>query len=793
MKKEIEFKAKFDTSDFDKSVESMQKKLKEIYAPADMVRAQTQTAQRLQGMGMGGNLSQPSMEAYQRATQASRRELDQLIKEQASGQEKLGKLIAQRAEKIKELKDQQTQMLRGTKEELEIKEKIARVEENSARMRQMYLTRDQALNQAIDAREKMAASKSHSDYGSVPKDFSEAMNNFGNRGPMFPGLGMAGKVVGGIGAFVGAGSQIYRDMAAGPVRTEASMGSAVQGTMGRDANTVFARRSAFENMFGQERARASQQAMDKMASDRMTDKIDLGANAAMVGGGAATAVGTSFTGIGALLGLGVAGKGLYNMFSDERQRSLMLSPFSKNADNRYQSILAEQLAGDYQTSLDGQKAQNPFKTAAIADYEQNFMRDLGMQRMMGLNNEGFRGQGGFLQSGMSAGFTPEMAMEMAQSIQGAGGSTRMMRDSTFGLQAQRGMNLTNAGQVLGTLSGSIGSNEATKQATVKILAEGMKLGLDDSKFAEENRRFTQSVAEIVSRSGATTSSDFERISGGFGRFMGENTSRGIEAAKTAYEEYQSISSAVTGPRGVMRAAGFLRDSKLNQLSTIDKQAVLQLREDELNETNPLVSGLAEKLGISTEDFVGRVKGVNQGAVSRFREADQLASRLKGKGIDGRRLSDPAYMASLSKEDRADITSLIGFQTTELGNKGQKEMMSRLAGTLGSPEQFGPGIGVDAVSARIGGDSGLLEDKTVAAMAGDASTVLKNFNGMREEMGKAAESASKFTHEIREMNAALIKALEEARAGGSNSTLDVIKQFMNKNTANNQSQAGKQAK
>ena len=83
MKKELLISAKFDTSGFDRSVEQIQRKLKEIYADPNIMRAQTQASQRLQGIGMGGIMTPASMDAYKRSTQQSRRELDQIIKEQA--------------------------------------------------------------------------------------------------------------------------------------------------------------------------------------------------------------------------------------------------------------------------------------------------------------------------------------------------------------------------------------------------------------------------------------------------------------------------------------------------------------------------------------------------------------------------------------------------------------------------------------------------------------------------------------------------------------------------------------
>jgi hypothetical protein len=103
---------------------------------------------------MGGLMSTPSPEAAQRTSMQSRRELESYIREQAQGQEKLTKIIVARSEKLEDLKKKQQELTKGSREELEIKEKIARVEENNFRLRENYKQRDSVLNQALDAKER---------------------------------------------------------------------------------------------------------------------------------------------------------------------------------------------------------------------------------------------------------------------------------------------------------------------------------------------------------------------------------------------------------------------------------------------------------------------------------------------------------------------------------------------------------------------------------------------------------------------------------------------------------------
>jgi hypothetical protein len=107
------------------------------------------------------------------------------------------------------------------------------------------------------------------------------------------------------------------------------------------------------------------------------------------------------------------------------------------------------------------------------------------------------------QRGTEAGFTRDMTRDMMISILGAGGSTRAARElAPRALMYQRDYDITNANQLLGRISGTIGGAVQSEQSLIRILAEGQKQGLDKSEFREENRKFTQSVADAVYRVGA---------------------------------------------------------------------------------------------------------------------------------------------------------------------------------------------------------------------------------------------------------------------------------------------------
>lgn len=767
MRKEIEFLTKFDTSEFDRAVEGMQRKLREVYRPGENTGATRQTAQRLEQIGLGGHLSKPTMDAFNKSMASSRRDMDQIIAKEASGQEKLAKYIAKREEKLKGLKKIQDEMVKGSEQELAVKEKISRMEENLYRQRENYKQRDQVINQGLDAREKLQ-----------PKGIAGAVSRYkegGLNGMFGGGAGMlraAGGMMGGIGTALGVGADVNDYFARTALRTKVNTGSAMEGTIGR---TIGDMATPYGQAWTGERTKALEDASKIDKSTRLSDKLRFASGSALMAGGAAVAGGTA--GLGAVVGGAAAAGGVYQQFGNSRMRDLSSSAYLKGGGElvnnmtgghnfgfgnwlkgkgdqqmqAYNSQMAKDFAENFQASLDAEQKTNPLKKLAAQSYGENLSGYLQSQRAMGLDYNSFHGQGGYREKAINAGFTDQMASGMSNEILGAGGSTRMARDSVFGLNMQRNMNMTNSGQVLGTLSSGIGDNASTRQATIKILAEGMRQGLNDSEFTEENRKFTQAAAEIISKSGAATGADFERLSKGFGEFLPEKTTKGLEAAKTAYDEFQEVSSSTTGARGVMRAAGFMKDKNLSKLSTIEKQALMQVPDQDLNENNMLVKGLADKYGIPVSDFKQSVQNVNEGSFSRFKEHDEIRDRLKKKQVDiGRAYTDDKYWKGLDQDSKNDITEMFSYQTTELGYKGQRESVARAQRQVGKPmeDPTGQGVRESLTEEKLQyKETGKVEDDTVRNMAESSRLVLTSFQTFSKEMIPTVDVIKQFNTAI----------------------------------------------
>jgi len=311
------------------------------------------------------------------------------------------------------------------------------------------------------------------------------------------------------------------------------------------------------------------------------------------------------------------------------------------------------------------------RTAAANRYLQTYQTDLGTQRQLGLNDEELRGNGyglggkGFYGKVEDAGFTDQQGRTAASNIIGAGGSTRSARgNSITALQAERNLDVTNASQVLGKLSGSIGSDTGSKDAFIKILAEGTRTGLDGSQYREENRKFIESAATIVNRSGASSSEGLDQILSTVGKFFGgDKTTRGIEAGQNAYELYRQKSVEQTGPTGTMRAAGIIKNPVLNKLDTFSRAALFNIPIDQLTVDNPMVQKLAENASragnpISPEQIIQEANKVTAASQNKFKSSDTSIQKLKDlKKKYG--LQSVLDTSSLTKDQQKEVSSALG--------------------------------------------------------------------------------------------------------------------------------------
>jgi len=327
------------------------------------------------------------------------------------------------------------------------------------------------------------------------------------------------------------------------------------------------------------------------------------------------------------------------------------------------------------------------RTAIANRYLQNYQGDLGTQRQLGLSDEQLRGNAygtssGFYGKANDAGFMNEQARGAASNIIGAGGSTRSAAGNAVDvLKAGRNLDITNAGSIFGKLSGSIGSDTGSKDAFVKLLALGTSKGLDDSKYAEENRKFIESAAGIVSKSGTTSSEGLDQVLNTVGKFFGgDKTTRGIEAGQNAYELYQQKSMQQTGPTGAMRAAGIMKDPILNKLNTFSKAALFNTPENQLTSDNPQIQYWAKQAGVSAQELIdsaNKVTGSSQNAFGTSDEAIKKVAKIK-KDFGINSFSDvknlDPYRKQLAIQAYGEAQSLTNLENPDLAKDQRSSLV-----------------------------------------------------------------------------------------------------------------------
>lgn len=586
MKSQFTIEAKLDTSDFDKHITDMQRKLKDIYAPQDTIRMQNMTAQRA-GVGgsplAGGNPMQ------------IKRDLDQLIANSVKGQEALAKTIVQRYNSEKSIINLMKESIGlDNQRKMILDQELKAHQAVTNELERQFGVTDKIVNTMISTRNGPADRareflKNRAPAGPGQLDFTKGFviggagggdeESKGGRGDAFlKGAAMLSKAVAAVVALAATGTALINQYASLPIRTAAATGSAVQGLVGQQVQEMAS--GALADAFGwdQERQEARDEAERKM---KMTwaapNEFSAGGIMDWLGAGASRVTG---------------------------------GRIGKQSETSFYAGKVQTEAQDYQTGFQGRKQQEVGKAMATQRIQENWQNDLATQRMLGLDYGTFHGVGGFEEQANQEGFTPGMRTGIAGQMIGAGGSTRAAAGSASmtGLQAQRAYGMTNAGAVMGRISGGAGSSQATDAVFKAVLAASVKAGLDSSEFREEQRKFADITSQVLEKTGVSTAADAEALLNGFSRFMGANpTMRDIAGAKSAYEEYQGQTAETSGRRGGLQFAAMMSMPGGKQLGAAGIGGLMEMPEQDLISSNPFVVSESAKLGISPQKLIDQVK------------------------------------------------------------------------------------------------------------------------------------------------------------------------------------------
>ena len=637
--KEIKISATLDAQHFDQQVERIQRRLREISAPREQAQEYQQVQRRLERQGF--EFDQRAEANFKKASQESHRNLNEFIRNSQQSIANYDKALESNRRKLEDLHNIQKQVLRTEEERKQVVEDINKVEGTIARQRAARAAAVRGMGEALQQTEEMGGMfmpppsptgvgrlATAYQYGGLPGAGRAAMR-------MMRAAPAATMMAGGL-AGIGTGMQIadplFRDIV---VRRNLAVmqaqGGAASG-LSEQMQDVYSRQLQRQTFFNTERQQAMQEALRQNRLGRATDVASLFGRGAAIGGGLVTA-GAGLTaatmGAGAIPGAAMmAGGGLlaaggaaYTLATNERIRSRLIDP------ERYNAILAREFADNYRSNMEARIQRDPMRRMAIGRYMEGFQTDLQRQRMLGMGDPSmFFGPDSFYGQANQGGFLEDQAASAAAQVISAGGSTRVARNILPAMRLQREMDITNAPTMMGRISKTMGDVAQTEQTTVRILSEGVKLGLDASTMAEEQRQFAENVSQIVVQSAAGTAAQAGNIAGAAAAFAGADlTPYGLTQMGNLYQMQQEMTRQMQGPRGAIQASLLERSPFLQGMSQEQLAFIAGRKQEEVTTEGTMGAPFRAMGGEIFERTGGRM--VIEGVENTFESAEELTAAL----------------------------------------------------------------------------------------------------------------------------------------------------------------------
>lgn len=706
MDKKLKLVLDLDDKSFNNAIKRIQDQLSQINSQPQLQAQQRQISQRMQQLGLGALPGAPTDRQMEQSKQKSKQEYDKLFRDTVNN--------------MSIIKREQMDLNKQLDVGLVTEEKRLKIRERLKELQREEIRATGELKAMVG-----------------PSDTGAASNK------------QLGSRLAGAAGLIGGGGKIYGDMGRLPIEAAEAAGSAVSTLVGQQLKEIA---DPYKQSFLPERSKAIEAARKAWKAGRVEDSMVniAGTIAAGVGIAGVIAAG-ALTGGTALMG----GAGLAAMFGSSKQRSLT----SGNA-GAYEQLSSADLADLTQRSMKAQEEANPLKKLGAEYNAQNYQRNLGIQRGLGLSDRGFMGSGGFLQGNMGYSghmqFTEEQVTQMQQGILGAGGSARMGRGAGFGLELQKNLGLTNAPQMLGGLSRSLGGAEQTKEASIRVISEAFKAGLNDSELVDLLRSFTQTTSEYVARSGSTTQGDVGRISSQFGKGMLENSGAGVEGAKTAYEAYQRLSGQTGGPFSNMQKAAMLRNPILRSLTSGGEDGAVifeklkQIPQEQLTETHPAVQaavyqynsnlGPGQKPITASDIIAAQLSTISAGGSIAGGFSKNLAAVNRWKG------ANPGMDIGQAPANIQQAARMMSLEATTQGLGSAPELTSaqsiRAYGAQflnAGAEQYGPSEALKTTT-RMG-------DQITANVAASQQVLIENFEKFGSSLVPTANNLDDLTKRL----------------------------------------------
>lgn len=750
---ELIFNVKMDSAGF----QELERKMKELNALSDQNKAQQAIASKMPNGAPA--MSGATKEAFDKADSQRRQEVQKMAVEQEKSLQAQKKVYLESLEAARKISNEIKKQKEGTEEHLKLQKELNQAMDNSAKI-------NERIQESSDLVRKGLEANPDNKKPSMKENFSSAATDMG---------GIKSVALGFAAAAVALLPKLIQQEGARAIVTTATGGAGMQGTIGRELGAMSGDGFIREMAYMGEKSKAMR---DARYAQTMSQHADALSPLTTIGAGAlgGAGVGAMFGGIGAIpgavggaaLGLGKVG---WNMMSDPRYRAAQLSPYSNAHAEAYKAYQAQEFGENFGKSLQGQTDINPLKNLAVDRMTQNYRSDLGTERQLGFSDTDYLQKGGFQNRANVAGFTGDLAAGAASNILGAGGSTRAARDNSLSvLQAQRGFDLTNASSVMGKISGSAGDSASSEQIFKKLLEEGVRVGLDKSEFREEQRKFSETTANILNGAGVTNADDASKVMQGYSRFMGNDlTGKGMEGAKAAYDDFQSSSAETGGRGGSLQFASLMKDKTFKGLGAGTMGSLMEIPENQVSANNPRIVAAAQANGQDPEEFAKALRKAKRTSTNTelglsTDALDTMNKEIEGGGMDVGNMSyeDLGKLSPASRKTYQKAMDATGYKA---GYKDKQKVAAQMRGFAtngtegGDQEDFS-----DQVNLKLNeNDTDRYADKTVAAAGAAAQAMLDNFTDFKDEITPATDALGKFTAQIVLLAQAVASAPEADKA------------------------------
>ena len=407
---------------------------------------------------------------------------------------------------------------------------------------------------------------------------------------------------------------------------------------------------------------------------------------AKVGAKAGAAIGTAFAGPvgtvigglgGAALGAlgggiigGAGGLGLSTMGAFNRQEEAYYGlTGNQGALNQ---MTAEDAMRRFKTQEYYERIKDPGEYVRRRFFLQNKNKLLSLQRSTGMTDEELFGGTGYLMRGAGEFSFAQRAGMSGQMLAAGGGGVAAGQLNIMALQAQRSLGLTNAGQAMGRITSYLNTEES-KEAFIKVLAQGVTIGLDDSTYREEQKDYFNQVTAIAQNLGSST----EMVAAGLAASLeGDISRRNVGFAAESFQSLSNILSQTTGVTAAARAGAIAREDMFQGIGGMSMIRFQNLKYTDLTKENPEMKRFYEMAGGKAgtgkdfEDFVRRRREISEEAL--FTPYSSTAG-----GRRGLELLLKQRERELSPEELTEFATL--YASFAEGNLTTKQALSRVKG------------------------------------------------------------------------------------------------------------------